>query len=393
MNNNAINKIKVVGAQLGEIPAKYFNGVTAEDAFLKYKDGNYLYYLNNIDIVGIKKFNLRRIISLTKKAIKHNADIIVFPELSLTGFFPYLYISDTDILKRFFETDDSLKRIIKVLSKLSNQGSIAISFGFAEYNEKLETYFNTSIYISPDGNTQLYRKTHIPGFEKPEETNKLFQFEKNIFKPSDEGYPVFKTKIKDNDVNLGMIICHDRRYNAPFLSMGLKNVNIIINGYNTPFNLSFADKLDDYVYKFHYLPLQSQAVSEGTFIISVSRAGNSYGIKQIAGTCIISPYGEILAKSEKLTEELVEAEVDFNMCYEVKAQKYWGTRSRPEALIKDFVVNGIATDSMLESLYEKLGYENLISYIENKHQNESEYKESWQAESNGIFNLFSNIIY
>ena len=134
-----------------------------------------------------------------------------------------------------------------------------------------------------------------------------------------------------------MIICHDRRYNAPYLVMGMQKVDLILNGYNTPFSLPFAKVLDEYAYKFHYLPLQAQAITEGTFIISVARAGSVFGINQIAGTCIIDPNGNLLEKTELLAEELIRVELDLNICETVRAQKYWGGRLEPQVILRELI--------------------------------------------------------
>jgi len=139
------------------------------------------------------------------------------------------------------------------------------------------------------------------------------------------------------NVKVGMIICHDRRYNAPYLAMGMQKVDIILIGYNTPFSLPFSEALDKHVYKFHYLPLQAQAISEGTFIISVARAGSVFGINQIGGTCIVDPNGDLLKKTESLAEELIKVELDLDMCETVRAQKYWGDRLEPQVILKELV--------------------------------------------------------
>lgn len=389
MNKFKDKQLKVAAAQLSEIPKEYFGGVDAYMAFKKIKASDYDSYISSIDIEAIRKFNIGRMMDLIQTASKDGIKLIVFPELSLTGFFPYLYIKNEKLLNKFFEDKESLNKTVQTFSELSKKNKIAISFGFAELTNHSRRY-NTAVYISPEGQKEYYRKTHIPGFETPDEAGVLFQFEKGIFSSSRQGYPVFETRFNNRDAKVGMIICHDRRYNAPYLSMGLKKVNIILNGYNTPFNLSFADALDSYVYKFHYLPLQSQAVSEGTFIISVARAGNSYGVKQIAGSCVISPYGEILNKSETLKEELVVSDIDLKQCDEVKAQKYWGTQSKPEVLMTDLISNKIGINEVMDKLYDTLGYENLVSYFDQKLHEES-YENTWQEESMGAFSIFSQL--
>ncbi len=60
-----------------------------------------------------------------------------------------------------------------------------------------------------------------------------------------------------------------------------------------------------------------------------------FGHKQIAGSCIISPYGNFLAKTEVLGEDVIVAHLNLDSCTEVKAQKYYGDRSQPDILKKE----------------------------------------------------------
>jgi len=117
--------------------------------------------------------------------------------------------------------------------------------------------------------------------------------------------------------------------------MGFRKVEIILNGFNTPFYLTFNHGLDGDVYKFHYFPLQAQTITEGTYIISVARAGYIFGHKRIAGSCIIAPDGEILEKTEKLDEDIIYASLDLDRCKTVRDQKYLGERAEPQVLLND----------------------------------------------------------
>ena len=111
---------------------------------------------------------------------------------------------------------------------------------------------------------------------------------------------------------------------------------------NTPFSLTFASgdsqaRMDSRVYEFHYLPQQAQAITEGTYVISVAIAGDVFGADQIAGTCIIAPDGSILSKTEKLDEDLIYADINLDLAQEVRQQKYNGDRTCPDVLLKELI--------------------------------------------------------
>jgi len=344
-------KLTVAAAQLEGIPDEFTKGICAKEINNLFLTGNRSEkrqaekLLEEIEVDKIRKYSVSRMMRLMKEASEYGCDLVVFPELALTSFFPYFYIESERTLLRFFEKEPVELGLAKPLFDCAQRLKMSFSLGYAEctadpaYHNICRRY-NTYILVDKKGAIYKYRKTHIPGFERPRPGEDTFQFEKGQFHSSQEGYPVFNTHIlgrggEGSGVRVGMIICHDRRYNAPYLVMGMQKVDIILNGYNTPFSLPFARVLDKYVYRFHYLPLQAQAITEGTFIISVARAGSVFGINQIAGTCIIDPNGDVLEKTESLAEELIRVELDLKVCEAVRAQKYCGDRLEPQVILKE----------------------------------------------------------
>jgi predicted amidohydrolase len=351
--NFMVRKLAVTAAQLGGVPVELTKGICAKEinslimtgGERERKEAEKL--LREIDVEKIRRYSVGRMLKLMKEAAIRESDLIIFPELALTSFFPYFYIESEQLLMRFFEKDPIELGAAKPLFDYAQKLGISFSFGYAEYTTDTRysnSYkrYNTYALIDKKGSIYKYRKTHIPGFEKPRPGEDTFQFEKGQFHSSQEGYPVFNAGLlKGNNeaanVRVGMIICHDRRYNAPYLVMGMRKVDLILIGYNTPFNLPFARDLDPSVYKFHYLPLQAQAITEGSFIISTARAGRNFGINQIAGTCIIDPKGTILKKTEALNERSITSEIDLNICEIVRAQKYWNDRLEPQVILRELI--------------------------------------------------------
>lgn len=333
-----MNTITVAAAQMGEVPTSIVGELDARKINDHFLNGTIsqkkasINLIQAIDVDKIRTYNIFRMETLIKKSLIYKPDLIAFPELALTSFFPYLWIESNHILRKFLETDEKWKNKVRLLS---DKYKIAISYGYCGLvGNKSKNIYELITPHSPTS-SYIYEKVHIPGHEKPTQGESTFQFEKKYFYPGDQ-YPVWHIPLKKHvSVQVGMIICHDRRYNGPYLIMGLRGVQLIINGFNTPFNFMSQDKLDAHVYEFHYLPLQSQAISEGTFIVSVARSGIVFGHKQIAGSCIISPYGKFLAKTENIGEDLIVAKLDLGECDEVKAQKYHGERSQPAVLKKE----------------------------------------------------------
>lgn len=66
--------------------------------------------------------------------------------------------------------------------------------------------------------------------------------------------------------------------------------------------------------------------------IAAARAGDVFGHKQIAGTCIVPPDDKILTKTEKFDEDITYADLDLDLYMMVRNQKYQGERSQPQVL-------------------------------------------------------------
>ncbi len=234
-----MNTLTIVAAQMGEVPESITGVIDSQkiNEGLLSSDSNKNKYamdiIENINMEKIRAYNLMRMESLIKKAIIHKPDLIVFPELALTSFFPYLWIENPTFLRKFFEVNSIWKEKVK---SLSIKYMVAISYGYCELIDNLGKNIYELVTPYSDKNEYKYVKVHIPGHDKPTQGESTFQFEKKYFHPGNQ-YPVWSVPLSKNiNVRVGMIICHDRRYNGPYIIMGLKGVQIILNGFNTPFN-------------------------------------------------------------------------------------------------------------------------------------------------------------
>jgi hypothetical protein len=100
--------------------------------------------------------------------------------------------------------------------------------------------------------------------------------------------------------------------------MGLKGVEMILCGYNTPLHY-VPDPSQDRLQGFHNaLVMQSGAYQNGTFVVGVAKGGLEEGVDGLADSCIIAPSGEILAKATTTGDELVVAVCDLDWCNNYK---------------------------------------------------------------------------
>jgi len=259
---------------------------------------------------------VKRMIVLMQNAKADGADLVVFPELALTTFFPRWFTEDQSEIDKYFETEMPSKET-KPLFAEARKLKIGFNFGFAELVEEegITRHFNTAIIVDQNGRIAgKYRKIHLPGHTEHEPWRAFQHLEKRYFEKGNLGFQVHQVF----GGKIGMCICNDRRWPETFRVMGLQGVELVVLGYNTPAHYPLAPE-HDHLQDFHnHLVLQAASYQNGTWIVGVAKAGREEGCDLIGGTCIIAPTGEIVAECKTLADEVVLAECDLDRCKEIQ---------------------------------------------------------------------------
>lgn len=260
-----------------------------------------------------RKSVVNRLVTLLRDAHAKKAELVVFPELALTTFFPRWFVDDISQANHWYETEMPSK-ITQPLFDEAKKLNIGFCLGYAELTKAGER-FNTQILVERDGSVVAkYRKVHIPGHEHHEPNRPFQHAERYYFKPSDEGFGVWRAF----GGRVGMMICNDRRWPESYRVMGLQGVEIILCGYNTPLHY-VPDPTQDALQGFHNaLVMQSGAYQNGTFVVGVAKGGVEEGVDSLADSSIIAPSGEILAKTATNGDEVVTAICDLDWCNNYK---------------------------------------------------------------------------
>ena len=256
---------------------------------------------------------VERLMSLMQQAATVKAELVVYPELALTTFFPRWFVDDISEANHWYETSMP-SPVVEPLFALAKSLRIGFCLGYAELTE-LGERFNTQILVDRDGAVVgKYRKVHIPGHEHHEPDRPFQHAERYYFTPSAEGFPVWDAF----DGRVGMMICNDRRWPESYRVMGLQGVELILCGYNTPLHY-VPDPTQDPLQGFHNsLVMQSGAYQNGTFVVGVAKGGVEEGVDSLADSMIVAPSGEILAKATTSADELVWADCNLDWCYQYK---------------------------------------------------------------------------
>jgi hypothetical protein len=258
---------------------------------------------------------VQRLGALMRQAHQMGCDLIVYPELALTTFFPRWYIEDPDELDAYFERDMPGPQTAP-LFELARTLGVGFYLGYAELAvEAGQTHrYNTSILVDRTGTiVGKYRKVHLPGHAEHEPWRTFQHLEKRYFEAGRD-FPVFQAF----GGVFGMAICNDRRWTETYREMGVQGVEMILIGYNTPVHNPPAPEHDDLSLFHNQLVLQAGAYQNGTWVVGVAKGGIEEGVDQIGGSCIVAPSGEIVAACTTKGDELALARCDLDLCNSFK---------------------------------------------------------------------------
>lgn len=249
---------------------------------------------------------VERLILLLREAAERGANVVAFPELALTTFFPRWHVP-LEEAEHYYETEMP-NRFTKPLWDEAARLGVGFSLGYALRQDDGRR-FNVYHLVERDGRTVgVFRKVHIPGHAEHEEWRDFQHAERHYFEPGDD-FPVWRAF----GGLVGMAICNDRRWSETYRVMGLQGVEVIFIGYNTPLHYA-PDPTQNSLQAFHnHLVMQAGAYQNGTFVVGVAKGGFEEGVESLAQSVILAPSGQILTQAVSTGDEVIVARVDLDL--------------------------------------------------------------------------------
>ena len=273
---------------------------------------------------------VERLLVMLRDAHAHGVELVVFPELALTTFFPRWFVDDISEADHWYERSMP-NAVTQPLFDVAKRLGIGFCLGYALVETEADgsvRRWNVQTLVERDGSiVATYKKTHIPGHEHHEPDRPFQHAERYYFEPSPEGFGVWRAF----GGLMGMMICNDRRWPESYRVMGLQGVEMILCGYNTPIHY-VPDPSQDILQGFHNsLVMQSGAYQNGTWVVGVAKGGVEEGVDSLGQSAIIAPSGQIVAQAFTTGDELVIARCDLDWCYRYKGTLFDFDRyRRPE---------------------------------------------------------------
>ena len=254
---------------------------------------------------------VKRLIALMRQAKAMGAQVVAYPEATLTAFFPHWWTEDEAEVDAWFEREMPGPHTM-ALFEAARRLDIGFHLGYCEldFSSGHKRRFNTSILVGANGVIiGKYRKIHLPGHADHRPDTPFQNLEKRYFEVGNLGFGAWRAW----GGVAGMMICNDRRWPESYRVLGLQGVEMIFCGYNTPVHHPAAPDHDRLGQFHNELCMQSGAYQNSSWVIGVAKAGMEEGVDMIAGSCIIAPTGEIVARASSNGDEVIVARCDLDL--------------------------------------------------------------------------------
>lgn len=261
--------------------------------------------LGGINLDDTRPSVVNRLIEMLKEAHGRGANLIVFPELALTTFFPRYWMDEKEAQARFFE-QSMPNPSVQPLFDEARKRKIAFYLGYAELTPE-GTPYNSAILVNEKGEiVGKYRKIHLPGHDDHKMDAPFQHLEKKFFQVGDKTFGVWEAM----GANIGMCLCNDRRWSETWRVMALQNAEVIVLGYNTPSqNIHWPEPVHLRMHH-HLITLQASAYQNSVWAAAAAKCGSEDGHHMIGGSVIVAPTGEIVAQASTEEDEVITVKAD-----------------------------------------------------------------------------------
>ena len=247
--------------------------------------------------LGDLQSNLGKHLSLIKKARAAGADLVVFPELSLTGYVLQDLASAVAIQPT--SNDPIFARLLEASQ------DIDLVVGFVDEDSRHRFYI-ASAYLSEGEALHIHHKVYLPTYGL---------FDEGRFFAWGDSVQAFDTKFG----RLGILICEDFWHASPPYLLWLDGADIMLLVSASPGRgISREPTLESarWVERIN----QAYASLFTTFVVHSNRAGYEDGLNFWGGSTIFDPKGHLIVKGPYHQEELVVSSIDLNQLHRTRAR-------------------------------------------------------------------------
>ena len=246
--------------------------------------------------------NFENSIRVIQKAAMQKADLVLFPEVQLTPFFPqyagrnakkYALTLEHEYIRKFQEAC----RVNKI---------IAVPNIYLLENEK---YYDASLFIGKNG--------EIAGIQKMVHIAQAEQFyEQDYYEPSEDGFQVFGTEYG----KIGIVVCFDRHYPESIRTETLMGADLIL----VPTVNVKTEPLEMFEWE-----IKVQAFQNSVAIAMCNRTGKEDAMDFAGESLLVDANGNTIVKADD-REQIIYTDVDLSVSKKVRSKRPYTNLRRNE---------------------------------------------------------------
>lgn len=251
---------------------------------------------------GSMQANLSKSLKAIELAAKRGADLILFPEVQLTEFFPQYPKQNVSDYRLELDSE-----VVVAFQNAAKKNKIMVVPNI--YLAEGENTFDASLLIGQDG--------HLIGLQKMVHVAQAPQFyEQDYYTPSDTGFQVFETPFG----SIGIVVCFDRHYPESIRTEVLMGADLIliptVNTKQEPMELFEQE-------------IRVQAFQNSAMVAMCNRVGEEGEMDFAGESLVVDADGQRIFKADD-TEQLIVVDVDLAEARRVRESRPYTTLRRPE---------------------------------------------------------------
>lgn len=232
-------------------------------------------------VLGDVDANVALHVRIARRASRAGARLVVFPELSLTGYRLQDLVAEVAI---------RLEPAGALLPLFALSRRIALLFGLVEESEG-HRYYNSAVFLSGGRIRHVHRKVYLPTYG---------MFEEGRYFAAGDRLAAFRTRLG----RMGVLVCEDLWHPASALILAQDGADYLLIPSNGPTHRVAGGGGPQNQETWRDL-VKVTAQMQTTFVVLVNRVGVEDGIHFGGGSCVVDPLGEIVAEARPLREDLV----------------------------------------------------------------------------------------
>lgn len=241
--------------------------------------------------------NLDKHLAFVEQAAAHGVELLVFPELSMTGYQVQDLVPEVALRTR---SDDP---IFAALLDASQRLDLVVGF---VHEDTRNRFYTAAAYLSKGELLHVHHKLYMPTYG---------MFDEGRYFAAGDNVRAFDTRFG----RVGMLICEDFWHMSPAYLLWLDGADVLVLHSASPSRgLDADERLSD----LRWVERVNQAYGSmfTNYVVHVNRVGYEDGKNFWGGSSIVDPNGEFVTRGHYFDEMLVTQTIDLNQIRRTRAR-------------------------------------------------------------------------